>query len=157
VFGEQSDATPGFDEYQEGLFIAEVEPDSQSWDYFQLNLQQTSNGTTEAQATFGETWESLTQTEFNGETRTAYLYTADARSVTTCGIYLPYEVDGRTLYFETKFVLRANVPDSEEISRSCIEHMEETATHMLESLTPNPDATGLGAGLFVPTTTSESN
>ncbi|AAV48301.1 unknown [Haloarcula marismortui ATCC 43049] len=152
VFGDQSEATPGFDENAQGLFIVTLGPDSQDGVFLQLNLQQFGRGTTQDQATFSETWEELTQTEFNGEAVTASLFTETARSKTFWGTYLPYEVDGRTLYFETKFTLQVS-PEDEEVSDECLEFMEETAIHMTESLELNPDATGLKADPFVVTAT----
>jgi len=158
VFGEQSSATPGFDENNEGLFLVTLQPDGQDGGFLQLNLQQFGRGTTRDQATFPETWEELTRTEFDGETVTAYLYTETARNTTFWGTYLPYEVDGRTLYFETKFNLQVNPPGDEEVSDDCTALIEETAVHVTESLARNPDATGLKADPFVatPTATPES-
>ncbi len=85
-------------------------------------------GSTEDQATFSETWEELTQTEFNGEAVTASLFTETARSKTFWGTYLPYEVDSRTLYFETKFTLQVS-PEDEEVSDECRNHGGDGNTH----------------------------
>ncbi|WP_324759793.1 hypothetical protein [Haloarcula montana] len=157
VFGEQSAATPGFDENQEGVFIVKLQSPDQNGDFLQLNLQQFVRGTTRDQATFPEGWEELTQTEFNGETVTAYRSTTVRRTKEFWRVYLPYEVDGRTLYFESTFNLSTSPNDDEPVSEECLALMEETAIHMTESLAHNPDATGLKVDPFVstPTTTTD--
>ncbi|MFC7076679.1 hypothetical protein [Haloarcula halophila] len=157
VFGEQSAATPGFDENQEGVFIVKLQSPDQNGDFLQLNLQQFVRGTTRDQATFPEGWEELTQTEFNGETVTARRSTTVRRTKEFWRVYLPYEIDGRTLYFESTFNLSTSPNDDEPVSEECLALMEETAIHMTESLAHNPDATGLKVDPFVgtPTTTTD--
>lgn len=92
---------------------------------------------------YGDDWEAFASVDFNGETVEAYHNTNPDMSSATdyhWEMDLPYEVDGETLYFAALFTIEVDV-DPDDVSEACQTTMADAATHLVESMEPNPDAT----------------